>query len=343
MTAGLAGMAPGAGACRYSDAFPGQGKGTAHTGHHEKTVDPDVRTILALEEGPDMLDPRILESRLFTYIRAGCCDFWTLNPYPRCDHNCSYCITQAQGASVPAFDKAQTLHLVGEALEHIPADLPIAIGGISDAYPNSERRFGLTRSILALLNAHNRAYSIITKGTVVERDMDLIAANAKAQVVFSFSSLDDAQARKYELDAPSPRARMALLKAMASQGIRTSVSLKPWMPGVTDVRAILDEVPAGVPVKIERLKIIRASRQFPIEGALYSQQDIDTLYLREQARFAGHDQLEWQLDATYSPGEVGEEHPLIAAERSRVKENARLLERGKLLLQPRSAIIYSAG
>lgn len=283
-----------------------------------------------------MIDSSTLKSGLFTYIKAGVCDFWTINPYPRCDHNCNYCITRAQGKSIPAFDLQDTLRRVGQALDHIPDQLTLSIGGISDGYPSSEADFKLTRSILKLLNSHNRAYSIITKGITVERDIDIIAANPRAQVVFSFSSLDEALSHKYELDAPSPVLRMRVLKKMSVKGIATSISLKPWIPGVTNIQAFLDDVPDDVKIRLERLKIIRATRRFPIEGKNFSQEEIDDLYRREHQKYAGVKQLVWQLDQAYSAQTSKELHPTLSAlERNRA-EFSKLLSRGKLLETPQS-------
>jgi len=288
-----------------------------------------------------MLENTTVDPKLFTYIKAGACDFWTINPYANCDHNCNYCITQVQGESKPVFAKEQLISLVEQALKQIPEGLPLAIGGISDAYPNSEDSFGVSRELLRVLNKHNRRYSVITKGTGIKRDIDLLLDNPSAQVVFSFSTLDERLARKYERNAPSPLDRLALLHELVAHKINTSISLKPWIPGVTNIQAFLDEVPDCVSLKLERLKIVRASRQFHIENIRFSQHEIDDLYLREKEKFAGESRLAWQFDRTYCANGTNPTHPIMQAwEKNRV-ENTKLFERGKLLQVSGPTLNYS--
>lgn len=278
-----------------------------------------------------MLTQDVIDSRLLTYINDACCDFWTINPYRLCDHNCTYCITKAQGVSVPTFSARQSMALIREALSVIPPALTFAIGGFSDAYPDAEEAFRVTRRILELLCAERRPFAVITKGALVERDIDLLVNNPRAMVVLSFSTLDDGLAAGFELGAPPPSRRWATLEKLTALGVRTEISLSPWLPGVTDIREVLARAPAGVPIRVERLKIVRANRSFPIGNRIYSQAEIDELYLMERAQYSPCARLMWEFDPRFCRSGAGEEHPWDVAVRQHEREILLLAERGKLL------------
>ena len=259
-----------------------------------------------------MLTREVFESKIVAYNGGGHCDTWTINPYRLCDHRCTYCITGAQGKSVPTYDAQRTIEAIGEALEGIPNDRLIMVGGFSDPYPHAEEEHQITREILKFLNGQNRRYNIITKGLLVERDADLIKNNPICKIVLSFSTLDDELAKHVEPFVSPPSARLDLVKRLVAQGIRVAISMSPWIPSVTDIQAFIDNTQPPVQIHTDRLKIVRSSRTFSILGRSYTQREIDELFLKEKKKFAHHKRIHWHFDDSFSQTKEDEQHPVIA-------------------------------
>lgn len=147
-----------------------------------------------------MIPREILDSYLFTFIGAS--RLWSISPYRRCEFNCTYCINKTQGDSTPFYPLDETLAIVADALRYVPPDIPLVLGGYTDAYPHVEERLAITRAILELLHHYGRPVSAITKGTFIGRDADIFFAQDRTSVTFSFMSLDDALSRPFEPDTP---------------------------------------------------------------------------------------------------------------------------------------------
>tara|TARA_R110002049_G_scaffold9747_10_gene48868 strand:+ start:344 stop:1126 length:783 start_codon:yes stop_codon:yes gene_type:complete len=246
-----------------------------------------------------------------------------VNPYKLCDYRCTYCITRVQGRSAPTVaSQAEALSCLSEALDKIPGDQTILVGGISDAYPLAESEFEITRNILKLLISRRRKFCIVTKSTLIERDADLLKDYRDGRVEFSFSTLDDSIAALYELQAPSPSSRMALLHDFFSKGIRVTVALRPWIPQVSDVRAFLEATPDTVDIGLERLKIMRNSRTFSIAGRTLTQAQIDSQYLLAREQFSDCKRLQWSMDERFSSDSNDNEHPVSII----VRENQKTLQ-----------------
>jgi len=259
-----------------------------------------------------MLEREVFDSKVVTYNGGGHCDSWLINPYRYCDLRCAYCITGAQGSSVPTYDKDRTLEAIEKALQSIPDERRIMVGGFSDPYPHTEQQYGITRHILHLLNQQHPKYTIITKGLLVDRDIDLIKDNPDCKVVFSFSTLDDSLSRHLESSVPLPSARLELLHRFVAQGVDVTVSMAPWIPGMTDIREFLARTPSHVPIHTDRLKIVRASRTFSILGKVYTQREIDRLFLGEKRKYQRQKRIHWHIDARYSEENETEVHPIAA-------------------------------
>jgi DNA repair photolyase len=184
---------------------------------------------------------------------------------------------------------------------------------------------------------------VVTKGTLVERDLDLMTGNPCAKVVLSFCTLDDKLAANFDLNAPLPSRRWRTLETLVALGIETEISLKPWIPGVTDIDQILERVPSQVSIRIERLKIVRASRKFPVGNRVLSQVEIDKLYLLERAKYSGYSRLIWEMDVRFSQFSDAEEHPLELAMRQNQHEFGLLQKRGKLSPQILTEVMSISG
>lgn len=268
------------------------------------------------------MEQSVLNTNFVTFITGGHCRFWSINPYALCDYNCTYCITGVQGESSLSLGNLRaSLATLEEALDHIQPEQPIVIGGISDAYPFVERDYGITRSIVERLRERGRKFTIITKSTLVARDVDLLHGFGGARVEFSFSTLDDAVAAQYELAAPAPSKRLAVLKEFWARGIAVKVSLRPWIPDVSHLYEFLAEVPAAIPIGLERLKVMRASKNIVIAGRLYSQSEIDRRYLEEREKYRCCLRLKWSFDERFTRSEGSDTHPVDII----VRENTRIL------------------
>jgi DNA repair photolyase len=123
----------------------------------------------------------------------------------------------------------------------------IAMGTGTDPYQRAEGRYRLMRPILEALTDYRNPFSILTKGTLILRDMDLLVRAAKVTNVgaaFSIGTLDEDAWRRTEPGTPHPRARMEAVRALNDAGIPTGVLMAPVLPGITDkphmLRAVVE-------------------------------------------------------------------------------------------------------
>ena len=113
----------------------------------------------------------------------------------------------------------------------------VAIGSATDCYQPVERELRLTRSVIELMHETRHPFSLVTKSSGVERDLDLIApmaAQGLAAVYVTITTLDAALARRLEPRAAAPHRRLRLLRTLAEHGVPCGVSLAPHIPFLTD-------------------------------------------------------------------------------------------------------------
>jgi DNA repair photolyase len=181
---------------------------------------------------------------------------WSLNPYMGCVHRCTFCYVRAyeRRADRPSDHRyGRSIRVktnIGEVLRcelARPSWEPeaVAIGAATDPYQPAEGRYRLTRSCIeALGNAHN-PFSIITRGPLIVRDVDVLveaARRADASVTFSVPTLDDEIWRRTEPGTAHPRQRLRALKTLVDAGIRASVGMAPILPGISDKPELLEQV-----------------------------------------------------------------------------------------------------
>jgi DNA repair photolyase len=212
----------------------------------------------ALDDGWDLPeDERLVrtETRVerprsaITYNRSPDLPFdRSINPYRGCEHGCVYCYARPSHAFLnlsPGLDFETRLIARPGIAEVLDTELrrpaykvaPIAIGTNTDPYQPIDREHGLMRQILQVLAAYRHPVWITTRGTLVERDIDLIAplaADGLAAVSVSVTTLDEGLARRMEPRAPSPKRRLAMIQALASAGIPVRVQVSPLIPALTD-------------------------------------------------------------------------------------------------------------
>ncbi len=168
----------------------------------------------------------------------------SINPYRGCEHGCIYCYARPTHSYLnlsPGLDfetrivaKVNAVQRLREALS-APGYQPLLlnIGSVTDAYQPVERKLGLTRSLIEVLSEFNHPFSLITKSSGVERDIDLIAPMAErrlAAVYVSITTLDPALARVMEPRAAAPERRLRTIERLARAGIPVGVSVSPIIP-----------------------------------------------------------------------------------------------------------------
>lgn len=172
----------------------------------------------------------------------------SVNPYRGCEHGCAYCFARPSHAYLglsPGIDFETKLAYKPDAASLLRKELakpgyrcaPIALGINTDAWQPVERRLGVTRGILELLNECRHPVSVITKSALILRDIDLLSALARENLVHvgvSITSLDPAIARTMEPRAASGQRRLAVVKALAAAGIPVTVLVAPLIPSLTD-------------------------------------------------------------------------------------------------------------
>ena len=172
----------------------------------------------------------------------------SLNPYRGCEHGCIYCFARPTHAYLglsPGLDfetrlfakvnAAELLRIELAAPSYIPSS--IALGVNTDAYQPCDRKLQLTRQVLTVLHECKHPVGLITKSSLIERDMDLLADMAKEQLVvaaITITTLDHDISRTLEPRAASPKRRLETIRRLADAGIPVSVSVAPIIPFVTD-------------------------------------------------------------------------------------------------------------
>ena len=172
----------------------------------------------------------------------------SLNPYQGCEHGCIYCFARPAHAylnlspgldfETRIFHKPKLAALLQQELAHPRYQCRVLhIGGNTDPYQPAERELRSTRAVLELLLERRHPLSIITKGALILRDIDLLRELAALQLVsvhVSITSLDDALKRTLEPRAASPQARLRVVRELAAAGVPVGVMMAPVIPALND-------------------------------------------------------------------------------------------------------------
>ncbi len=172
----------------------------------------------------------------------------SINPYRGCEHGCIYCFARPTHSYLnlsPGLDFESKIIAKVNAAERLRAalsapgymPLPLNLGSATDAYQPTERRLGITRSVIEVLADFRHAFSIITKSSGVERDIDLLAPLAERGLVgvyVSIPTLDSELARIMEPRATAPARRLQTIERLARAGIPVGVSVSPLIPFINE-------------------------------------------------------------------------------------------------------------
>lgn len=179
---------------------------------------------------------------------------WTINPYRGCSHACNYCFARNSHTYLDLdagadFDRQIIVKVnVAEVLAKELAKPgwqrhPVALGTNTDPYQRAEGRYRLMPGIIAALAASGTPFSILTKGTLLRRDLPLLAAareRVSVDLAMSIAIFDETLQQQVEPGTPTTKARLATLRAATDAGFRVTAFMMPVLPHLTDSIAHLD-------------------------------------------------------------------------------------------------------
>ncbi|MDI5922123.1 PA0069 family radical SAM protein [Halomonas sp. LR5S13] len=205
-----------------------------------------------LEEAPESLVTEVREERTHSALSWNSSPDLpfdrSINPYRGCEHGCIYCYARPSHAYwdlSPGLDFETKLVARTGLVERLRDELcrtgyecrPINLAGNTDAYQPLEARYATTRGILELLLECRHPVTLVTKGGLILRDLDLLQDLARqrlVRVMVSLTSLDAALKRSLEPRAASPSARLRVIRTLAEAGIPVGTLVAPVIPGLTD-------------------------------------------------------------------------------------------------------------
>ncbi len=184
----------------------------------------------------------------------------TINPYRGCTHACVYCFARPTHGYLDLntgedFDRQIIVKinvadvLAREVRRPSWGRHPVALGTNTDPYQRAEGRYGLMPGIITALAESGTPLSILTKGTLLRRDLPLLQSARElvpVDVAMSIAIYDDVLQQSIEPGTPTTEARLATVAAAVEAGFDPAVFLMPVLPDLTDTRAHLDEAFARI-------------------------------------------------------------------------------------------------
>ena len=181
---------------------------------------------------------------------------YTINPYRGCSHACTYCFARPTHEYLGlngGDDFERRIVVKVNAVERLAAELArpswtgehIAMGTNTDPYQQCEGRYRLTRGIVETLGRARNPFSILTKSTMIQRDLDVLVAAAErtdVRVNFSIGTLDEEVWRISEPGTPPPWRRVEALARLTEAGLPCGVLVAPILPGLSDGEEQLSQV-----------------------------------------------------------------------------------------------------
>ncbi len=242
----------------------------------------DVKSVLSDNDSPDIPFDR------------------SLNPYRGCEHGCIYCFARPTHSYLnlsPGLDFETKLIAKRNIVPVLRGELGrkryrpshIAIGTATDCYQPIERELRLTRSVIELLQETRHPFSLVTKSSAVERDLDLIApmaAQRLAAVYLTITTLDAELARKLEPRAAAPHRRLRTIRTLAQAGVPVGVSVAPQIPFVNEDMEQVLEAAWEAGARSAFYTVIR----LPWEVAPLFRQWLELHYPQRAARIMGRNQ-----------------------------------------------------
>ncbi len=181
---------------------------------------------------------------------------WSLNPYMGCVHRCTFCYVRAFEARAdrPSDDRyGRSIRVKTNIAAVLRRELArpswrrehVAIGAATDPYQPAEGRYRLTRACIVELTTASTPFSLITRGPMVWRDVDVLqeaSRTVEVTVQVSVPTVDDEIWRTTEPGTAPPRRRLEIVRRLAEAGISVSVAMAPILPGLSDRPERIEEV-----------------------------------------------------------------------------------------------------
>jgi len=185
----------------------------------------------------------------------------SINPYQGCEHGCVYCYARPSHSYLdlsPGLDFETQIFYKPNAVEALleqwskPSYVcqPITIGANTDPYQPAEKKFGITRKLLATFLEYRHPVSLITKGGLMSRDLDLLGSLAErglCSVAVSIPTMDDTLKRRLEPRVPAAGVRFRLIQDLHAAGVPVSLLLAPIIPALNDaeIESIIERAAAA--------------------------------------------------------------------------------------------------
>ncbi|MEC3863000.1 PA0069 family radical SAM protein [Mesobacterium sp. TK19101] len=235
-----------------ADKRPGRGAGSNDSGRFERLSRADFDDGWDLPEDRGVLRTVVSDEvprSAITYNTSPDLPFdRSLNPYRGCEHGCIYCFARPSHAYLglsPGLDFETRLIARPGIADVLARELrakryrvaPLSIGTNTDPYQPCERDRGLLRDVLVVLAAFRHPVAIVTKGTLIERDIDLLAPLAGQGLVrvgISVTTLDRDLSRRMEPRVPAPARRLQTIRRLTQAGIPVRLMVSPVVPALTD-------------------------------------------------------------------------------------------------------------
>ncbi|MFL5776818.1 MAG: radical SAM protein, partial [Chloroflexota bacterium] len=181
---------------------------------------------------------------------------WSLNPYMGCAHRCTFCYVRAfeRRADRPSDERyGRSIRVKVNVVEVLRRELArkrwtqegVVVGAATDPYQPAEGRYRLTRGCLEAFADARNPFSIITRGPMIIRDVDVLteaARRADVHVTFSVPTLDDEIWRATEPGTAHPRQRLRALRRLVDAGIDAGLGMAPILPGLSDRPDLMADV-----------------------------------------------------------------------------------------------------
>lgn len=240
-----------------------------------------------------------------------------MNLYRGCFHNCVYCDGRAEGYYVSGElgedvgVKVNAIDILRRELDPKRRRKPLARsyvmvgGGVGDSYQPIEKKYQLTRRALQLVHESGFPVHVLTKSTLVTRDVDILKAvneESRAIVSFSFSSVSDRISAIVEPRVAPPSERLEAIRFFKGEGLACGMFLLPVIPGVTDSAELLEEA-------VARAKGVGVD--FIIFGGMTLKEGRQRTYFEEKIK-DHYPRLEAEYRRIYRGGKWGEPAPECA-------------------------------
>ena len=219
----------------------------------------DIRWLLILKNITKIVKVKEIKAksilRKYKKIDSWFISKYGMNLYRGCSHNCLYCDGRSEKYGIDGefgeevIVKINAVDILKKELDYTKRKVPLKKcflmigGGVGDSYQPVEEKYNLTKRTLELIYDKKLPISILTKSSLIKRDIDIIKKinkSSRAIVSFSFSSTDDKISSIFEPGVPPPSERLKTIEFFKKEGISCGIFLLPVIPFITDKPEFID-------------------------------------------------------------------------------------------------------